>query len=491
MPLVFDGIGKSFPGVRALDGVSFEAREGSVHALMGENGAGKSTLLKILSGAYHPDEGKLVLDGKALVNRSTQDALDAGVAVIYQELQLVPQLSVAENLFLGHMPARMGWMDRKALHEETKRLLALVGEDIRPDTLIGRLPIAQRQMVEIAKALSRDAKAIAFDEPTSSLSSREVDRLFDLIRRLKEEGKIVLYVSHRMDEIFSICDACTVLRDGKHVQTFERLHDITPNDLVRAMVGREVDTLNAYRPRTTGETVLKLDNVMGPGLKQGVSLEVKKGEIVGLFGLVGAGRTEVMNLIAGTARAKSGTITLDGQTFSHLNPQKALKVGIGLCPEDRKKDGIVPIATITDNSNLGVRKGFVIKTKAERDYADQRVKQFRVRTPSIDQKIGNLSGGNQQKVIIGRVMGHDLKVLLLDEPTRGIDIGAKSEVHEIVRQLAETGVAVLLVSSEMPELLGICDRVLVMEGGRLSGELPRSEATQERLLELALPSKTQ
>jgi L-arabinose transport system ATP-binding protein len=491
MPLVFDGIGKSFPGVRALDGVSFEAREGSVHALMGENGAGKSTLLKILSGAYHPDEGKLVLDGKALVNRSTQDALDAGVAVIYQELQLVPQLSVAENLFLGHMPARMGWMNQKTLHDEAKRLLALVGEDIRPDTLIGRLPIAQRQMVEIAKALSRDAKAIAFDEPTSSLSSREVERLFTLINRLKEEGKIVLYVSHRMDEIFEICDACTVLRDGKHVKTFENLGDITPNDLVRAMVGREVDTLNAYRPRPTGEVALKLDNVLGPGLKEGVSLEVKKGEIVGLFGLVGAGRTEVLNLIAGTAKAKSGTITLDGKSFSHLNPQKALKVGIGLCPEDRKKEGIVPIAAVVDNSNLGVRKGFVIKTKAERTYAEERVKQFRVRTPSIDQKIGNLSGGNQQKVIIGRVMGHDLKVLLLDEPTRGIDIGAKSEVHEIVRQLAETGVAVLLVSSEMPELLGICDRVLVMEGGRLSGELPRSEATQERLLELALPTKTQ
>jgi L-arabinose transport system ATP-binding protein len=487
MPLVFEGIDKSFPGVRALDAVSFEAREGAVHALMGENGAGKSTLLKILSGAYRPTGGRLLLDGKELANRTTQEALSAGVAVIYQELQLVPQLSVAENLFLGHFPSKFGWTDRRALHDEARRLLSLVGEDIRPDTPIARLPIAQRQMVEIAKALSRDAKVIAFDEPTSSLSSREVDRLFEVIARLKEEGKILLYVSHRMDEIFRICDACTVLRDGRHVETYERLDEITPDTLVRAMVGREVDTLNAYRPRSVGETALKLVNLEGPGLTQPVNLELRKGEIVGLFGLVGAGRTETLNLIAGTAKARGGAVVLDGESFSALNPQRALKKGIGLCPEDRKKEGIVPIASVTDNVNLGARKKFVVNPRAERRYAQQRVEQFRVRTPSVDQKIGNLSGGNQQKTIIGRVLGHDLKVLLLDEPTRGIDIGAKSEVHEIVRQLAETGVAVLVVSSEMPELLGLCDRILVMEGGRISGELPRSEATQERLLELALP----
>lgn len=490
MPLLFDSIGKAFPGVRALDGVSFEAREGSVHALMGENGAGKSTLLKILSGAYQPSEGRLVLDGKALENRNTQDALDAGVAVIYQELQLVPQLPVAENLFLGHLPSKLGWTDRRKLHDEAARLLALVGETIDPRTPIGRLPIAQRQMVEIAKALSRDAKAIAFDEPTSSLSSREVERLFEVIARLKAEGRVVLYVSHRMDEIFRICDACTVLRDGKHVQTFERLSEITGDDLVRAMVGREVDTLNAYRSRPIGETALRLEGVQGPGLKAPMSFEVKKGEIVGLFGLVGAGRTETLNLIAGTAKARAGTVVLNGESFSKLTPQLALKKGIGLCPEDRKKEGIVAIASVANNVNLGARKSFWVKTGEERAYAQKRVEQFRVRTPSVDQRIGNLSGGNQQKAIIGRVLGHDLKVLLLDEPTRGIDIGAKAEVHEIVRSLAETGVAVLVVSSEMPELLGLCDRILVMEGGRLSGELPRAAATQERLLELALPSKS-
>ena len=467
--------------------MSFEAQEGSVHALMGENGAGKSTLLKILSGAYRPDEGRLVLDGKPLANRTTQEALDAGVAVIYQELQLVPQLSVAENLFLGHLPSTFGWTDRRKLNDEAKRLLALVDESIDPGTPIGRLPIAQRQMVEIAKALSRDAKAIAFDEPTSSLSAREVERLFGVIARLKDEGRIVLYVSHRMDEIFRICDACTILRDGRHVRTFERLGEIAPDDLVRAMVGREVDTLNAYRPRPVGEFVLEVNGLQGPGLREPMSLEVRRGEIVGLFGLVGAGRTETLNLIAGNTRTKRGTLVLDGESLHRLNPQRALHKGIGLCPEDRKKEGIVPVLSVTDNVNLGARRSFVVNPSRERAYAQERVAQFRVRTPSVDAKIGNLSGGNQQKAIIGRVLGHDLKVLLLDEPTRGIDIGAKAEVHEIVRSLAERGVGVLVVSSEMPELLGLCDRILVMEGGRLSGELPRAQASQERLLELALP----
>lgn len=487
MPLLFDGIGKAFPGVQALDNVSFEAVEGSVHALMGENGAGKSTLLKILSAAYAPTTGHLVLDGKSLDNRSTQAALTAGIAVIYQELQLVPQLTVAENLYLGHMPSKLGWVNRREMHAEAVRLLDEIGEDIRPDTLISRLSIAQRQMVEIAKALSRKAKVIAFDEPTSSLSSREVERLFAVIQRLRQEGKIVLYVSHRMDEIFRICDACTVLRDGRHVETYTRLEDITPDDLVKAMVGREVNTLNAYRSRPIGETALRIDALFGPGLSQPISLDVRKGEIVGVFGLVGAGRTEALSLIAGTARARAGKITLDGQSFSSLDPRRALTIGIGLCPEDRKKEGIVPIASVADNINLGVRKHFVVQPAAERAYAQERVTQFRIRTPSVDQRIGNLSGGNQQKAIIGRVLGHQLKVLLLDEPTRGIDIGAKSEVHDIIRGLAESGVAVLVVSSEMPELLGLCDRILVMEGGRLTGNLPRSEATQARLLELALP----
>jgi L-arabinose transport system ATP-binding protein len=345
-------------------------------------------------------------------------------------------------------------------------------------------------MVEIAKALSRDAKAIAFDEPTSSLSTREVDRLFAVIARLKAEGKIILYVSHRMDEIFRICDACTVLRDGRHVRTFDRLGDITPDDLVRAMVGRDVDTLQAYRPRPIGDVALRIDRLVGPGISEPMSFEVKRGEIVGLFGLVGAGRTETLSLIAGTSRARGGAIILDGETFASLDPRKALDRGIGLCPEDRKKEGIVAIASVCDNVNLGNRSHFIVRPNAERQYASDCVKQFGIRTPTVDQRIGNLSGGNQQKAIIARVLGHKLKVLLLDEPTRGIDIGAKSEVHEMIRELAEKGVAVLVVSSEMPELLGLCDRILVMEGGRLRGELDRRDASQEKLLQLALPTTT-
>ncbi|RYG86871.1 ATP-binding cassette domain-containing protein, partial [bacterium] len=278
-----------------------------------------------------------------------------------------------------------------------------------------------------------------------------------------------------------------VLRDGRHVRTFERLGETTPDELVRAMVGRDVDAQGAYRARPLGETALSVQGLQGLGLSAPLDLELRRGEIVGLFGLVGAGRTEALNLLSGNRTPKAGRITLNGRALPPLNPQKALRAGIGLCPEDRKKEGIVPIASVTDNVNLGARKRFVIRASAERAYAQSRVTQFRVRTPSVDQRIGNLSGGNQQKAIIGRVLGHDLKVLLLDEPTRGIDIGAKAEVHEIVRDLAATGVAVLVVSSEMPELLGLCDRILVMEGGRLTGDLPRAEATQERLLELALP----
>lgn len=490
MPLRFEGIGKSFPGVRALDAISFDVREGCVHALMGENGAGKSTLLKILSGALAPTDGTLALDGQPLAIRSTQQALNAGIAVIYQELQLVPQLSVAENLFLGHLPSRFGWKDIGKLHEEARRVLALVGEDIRPETLVGNLPIAQRQMVEIAKALSRDARVLAFDEPTSSLSSREVDRLFELIAKLRSEGKIVLYVSHRMDEIFRICDACTVLRDGKHVQTYDSLEGVTPDDLVRAMVGREIGSLHAYAPRPIGELALQVDALEGPGLTEPVSLEVQRGEIVGVFGLVGAGRTELLSLLSGVTNPRSGGIRVDGHTFRTLNPQLAIRHGVALCPEDRKKQGIVPIATVADNVNLGVRKGFFRKPLKERSAAQEKVEKFNIRTPSIDAKIGNLSGGNQQKAVLGRVLSHPLKVLLLDEPTRGIDVGAKSEIHGMVRSLAESGLAVLVVSSEMSELLGLCDRIIVMEGGRVRGELDHHSATQERLLELALPAST-
>lgn len=464
MPIRFVGMGKSFPGVRALDGVTFSIADGSIHALCGENGAGKSTLLKILSGAYQPDEGQLFLGDTEARFGNPQDALKSGVAVIYQELNLLPELSLAENIFLGHLPsAGGGWVDKTRLHEETRVALQRVGLELSPQTRLGSLSLAQQQMVEIAKALSRDARVIAFDEPTSSLSAREVETLFALIRDLKAQGRAILYVSHRMDEIFDLCDAATVLRDGKHVETFDHLDEIDAGVLVQRMVGRELSDIYGYAPREIGAPVLESHGVT-----------VNAGEIVGIFGLVGAGRTELLEAIYG-------------------EPRNSIKNGICLCPEDRKKDGIVGVRSVAENINLSARRrfsklGFWLDDDAEKQNAMKQVNAMKVKTPSLDQPIGLLSGGNQQKAILGRWLSEDVKVLLLDEPTRGIDIGAKREIYDIVYGLANRGVGVLMVSSELPEVLGVCDRVLIMREGQLVADLPRAEATPETCLALALPT---
>ncbi len=460
----FEGVSKSFPGVRALDTISFSVPGGSIHALMGENGAGKSTLLKILSGAYQPDAGKLVSGEQTLQFSRPSDALRAGIAVIYQELNLLPELSIAENLFLGHLPVTKCFLDAKALQRASKEALERVGLTLHPNTKLGTLSLAQRQMIEIAKALSRDARVIAFDEPTSSLSSREVETLFSLIRELKAQGKAILYVSHRLDEIFSLCDAATVLRDGKQVSTYETLSALTPGQLVQDMVGRELTDIWGWRERKIGEVVLEDES----------GVTVHAGELVGLFGLVGAGRTELLERI-------------------YANPRASIKNGVCLCPEDRKKDGIIALGSVQENINLSARRGFSklgfwLDERAERANATKQIEALSVKTPSPAQPIGLLSGGNQQKAILGRWLSEKVKLLLLDEPTRGIDIGAKREIYEILYAQAEAGVGVLLVSSELPEVLGICDRIYVMREGKLVGELSRAEATPERCLELALPS---
>ncbi|MCB8932903.1 MAG: L-arabinose ABC transporter ATP-binding protein AraG [Fimbriimonadaceae bacterium] len=492
--LEFEGIRKTFPGVVALDDVSFGVGAGSVHALLGENGAGKSTLLKILSGAHRADEGRVLLDGKEKRFRNTQDAIAEGIAVIYQELQLVDDLSVAENLFLGHLPQRFGKVDRHRLFAESGRLLEWVGEALNPRTRLGALPIAQRQMVEIAKALSLDARVLAFDEPTSSLTSREVDRLFEVIRQLRDEGRVILYVSHRMEEIFKLCDAATVFRDGKHVQTWDSLQEVTRDELVRSMVGRDVAAFaEEGEARALGDVALRVADVTGPGVVAPADLAIRKGEIVGLFGLVGAGRTELLKLIYGAAKARSGRVSLHGVELGPHGPGKALATGLAWCPEDRKAEGIVPLASVQDNLNLGVRRrfsplGFVIHPGREHRNALKGVERLGIRASGLRQAVGNLSGGNQQKTILGRVLGHDVEVLLLDEPTRGIDIGAKQEIYAIIRDLARNGAAVLFVSSDLPEVINLSDRVLVMREGALVGELPRGDATPERVLELALPA---
>jgi L-arabinose transport system ATP-binding protein len=490
--LQFEGIAKSFPGVHALDGIDFGVAEGSVHALLGENGAGKSTLLKILSGAYVPTAGTLLLGGRPQAFHSTGEAIAAGVAVIYQELHLAPELSVAENLYLGHLPNRGGWVNRHALLEDARQQLARLGEEIDPRVRVGSLSIAQRQMVEIAKALSRAAKVIAFDEPTSSLTAREYARLFQVIKDLQNQGRVILYVSHRMEEIFAICDAATVLRDGRHVATYPKLAEVAPDALISKMVGRAIEDIFHHRPRPAGLPALAVENLFGPGLREPVSFSVAQGEIVGFFGLIGAGRSELLKLIYGAERTVAGTIEIDGKAVAVTSPANAIRAGIVFCPEDRKKEGIVPIRSVMENLNLSARRshsklGIFVDEKWERENASQHVAALGVKTPSLTQRIGLLSGGNQQKVILARWLSEKVKVIMLDEPTRGIDIGAKSEIYSIIYDLAKQGVGVIVVSSELPEVMGICDRIIVMRQGRFVAEVARAQATAEKILSLALP----
>lgn len=479
-----------------MSNISFRANKGSIHALMGENGAGKSTLLKTLSGLHQPTEGELVVDSKALVFNSATDALEQGIAIIYQELNLVPELSVAENIYLGQLPTKGGSVDVETLNARAREQLKRLGEDFDPSRPLKEFSIGQWQMVEIAKALSRNAQIIAFDEPTSSLSQREIQNLFKVIRELRDDGKIILYVSHRMEEIFDLCDAITIFKDGTHVQTFDDMTDLTHEKLVELMVGREINDIYNYRSRSLGESGLLIENLEGKGLTQPVSLDIRQGEILGLFGLVGAGRTELTRLIFGAEKAQAGQIYIHGQPISVRSPQDAIRAGITLCPEDRKADAIVPILSVEENTNISARPwnlklGGLIDFKWERDNAEQQRKALNVKTASLQQAIGQLSGGNQQKVILGRWLSTDMSVILLDEPTRGIDVGAKSEIYELIFNLAERGVTVLVVSSDLPEVLGISDRVMVMKEGAVTGELQRHEFKEQTALSLAMLGNNQ
>ncbi|MCM2375624.1 L-arabinose ABC transporter ATP-binding protein AraG [Pseudomonas marginalis] len=490
--LRFNGIGKEFPGVKALAQISFEARPREVHALMGENGAGKSTLLKILGGAYIPSSGTLQIGKQTMAFKNAADSIASGVAVIHQELHLVPEMTVAENLFLGHLPSRFGVVNRSLLRKQALACLKGLADEIDPEEKLGRLSLGQRQLVEIAKALSRGAHVIAFDEPTSSLSAREIDRLMAIITRLRDEGKVVLYVSHRMEEVFRICNAVTVFKDGRYVRTFDDMSALTHDQLVTCMVGRDIQDIYDYRPRERGEVALKVDGLLGPGLREPVSLQVHKGEILGLFGLVGAGRTELFRLLSGLTRSTAGSLELCGQKLPLHSPRDAIAAGVLLCPEDRKKEGIIPLSSVAENINISARGahstfGWLLRDGWEKRNADQQIQAMKVKTPNAEQKIMYLSGGNQQKAILGRWLSMPMKVLLLDEPTRGIDIGAKSEIYQIIHNLAASGIAVIVVSSDLMEVMGISDRILVMSEGALTGELTRDQADEARLLQLALP----
>ena len=486
------GISVEFPGVKALKSVDLSVRRGSVHALMGENGAGKSTLLKVLSGVNTPSAGTLQVGGETLSFRNAAEALSAGIAVIYQELNLVPELSVSENLMLGQLPRRAGFVDRARLRERALGVLADLGEPIRPDTLVSRLSIGQRQMVEIGKALLRDARVIAFDEPTSSLSVRETENLKRIVRRLRDDGRAIVYVTHRMGEVFELCDAVTVFRDGACVAAHQDLAGVSQGQIVTEMVGRAIEDIYGYRAREPGPMLLDARGMLGPGVVEPVDFSVRRGEILGFFGLVGAGRTELMRLLCGSVTPSAGTVTLDGKILPGGSTRRAIRAGVALCPEDRKAEGIFPIAGVGENLNVSLRRriahgGIFVNRRDEARNTRDTIARLNVRTRDGNTPIATLSGGNQQKVILGRWLSEDVELLVLDEPTRGIDVGARAQIYGILYDLADAGKGIIVVSSDLPEVMSICDRVIVMREGRAVGALDRADASAERLLQMALP----
>ena len=490
--LEFRHIGKKFGVVRALSDISFACKEGTIHALMGENGAGKSTLLKILAGNYQPSEGEMRINGEPVRFQNTSDALNSGIAIIYQELNLLLESSVAENIYIGQLPVKNGLIDTKTLYANTEKQLKRLGlNDIDPKALLKTLPIGQRQMIEIAKALTREAKIIAFDEPTSSLSSREITKLFEVIKELRSEGRVIIYVSHRMEEIFQISDCITVFKDGQYVQTFNDVKSVSHDDLVRAMVGRNVGDVYGYTPRSHGKVRLEIKELLAPGVKSKINLSVKSGEIVGLFGLVGAGRSELMKAVYGATQVIHGQVLIDGKPVNIKSPSDAISNGLVFCPEDRKADGIIAIHSVRDNINISARRktlslGCLINSDWEKQNAQVGIKNLNIKTPTDETVLMNLSGGNQQKVILGRWLSEEIKCILLDEPTRGIDVGAKNEIYNIIYKIAREGKAVIVVSSDLPEILGISDRVVVMRDGAITGELMHDDATEEKALRLAM-----
>ena len=477
-------IEKAFPGVRALSGVSFDVAAGEVHALLGENGAGKSTLIKIVSGVYQPDSGAILVDGSETRFATPDDARRAGVATIYQELLLFPELTVAENIFLGHSPrAGLGRIDWRRMRADAERLLAsLEIDDLAADQIVGALSVGNRQRVEILRALSHDARILIMDEPTAALTESDVVRLFDIVRRLKARGAGIVYISHRLDEIFAIADRVTVLRDGAYVGA-RKVADTNAAELVQMMVGRRIDNLFPKTVAPIGAPVLEARDLVRRPMTKGVSLTVRAGEIVGLAGLVGSGRSELAQTLFGITPAESGEIRLLGETVRIDSPETARAHGIAYVPEDRGVQGLVRPMSVLHNFSLAAlgalsRAGFIDRA-AERRMAEEGVARFSVKTSSVEEIAGRLSGGNQQKIVLGKWLANDPKFLILDEPTRGIDVGAKAEIHRLMSELAATGVAILMISSELPEVLGMSDRVLVMREGRFVAEFDRAAATSQ------------
>jgi ABC-type sugar transport system ATPase subunit len=488
--LEMSGISKHFPGVKALSDVSIFLDEGEVLGIVGENGAGKSTLMKIVAGVYAPDAGELRLGGAPFAPRQPGDALDAGIIVIHQELSLVPDRSVAENIFLGNLPRdRLGGVRRAALHRRARELLTRVGLSIPPQTRVRHLGVAQQQLVEIARALSREARVIVMDEPTATLTTAEQRILFGTIRTLRAAGVGLVFISHHLEEVFEICDRVTVLRDGAAVDT-RATAQWTEASLIQAMVNRPIDALFPPRHAAIGDILLEVEGLTSTGRFEDVSFQLRAGEVLGLGGLIGAGRTEVLKAIYGALPVSRGRIRVQSREVAVRSPRDAIAAGVALVPEDRKGEGLVLPFPVRANialstlSRLSWLRTVLAQGRIDR-LADKTVSELRIRTPSIRQRVQLLSGGNQQKVVLGRALTTKPRVFLLDEPTRGIDVGAKVEVYRLINALAEQGGAILVVSSDMIELLGLCDRILVMRTGRVAGAVPRAEFSQERIMNFA------
>jgi ribose transport system ATP-binding protein len=490
--LLLTNISKGFPGVQALEGVGFEVRSGEVRALLGENGAGKSTLLKVLSGIYRADTGDIHINGKAADLRTPRAATQAGIALIHQELQQVPELDVAQNMFLGNALTRFGLLtDRNAMRKQAKELLAQLDPSIDVGAKIKTLRVAQRQIVEIAKALLGKARVIAMDEPTSSLTPVEFDKLVGVIEKLKADGVAIIYVSHKLDEVFRVATQATILRDGKKVADVD-LSKTNEDAVVGLMVGRALD-IPPHKSHVKNEVVLSVQDLCRGKDVRGVSFELRRGEVLGVAGLVGSGRTELARLIAGVDTPTSGQMKLNGEKITFSNPRKAIAAGIALLPEDRKKEGIIPLRSMASNAALPslskLTTGSIIRQRELRRRVDEHARSVNLRPLDIERPIRLFSGGNQQKAILCRWLMAGSEILVFDEPTRGIDVGAKGEIYRLIETLVSQGRSVIVISSELPEILRLCDTVLVMRSGQMAGKLSRSELSEEAVMSLAITGK--
>jgi len=480
---------KSFSGVKVLENITFNLEKGEVHALMGENGAGKSTFMKILMGLLSADSGEIILDGEKIQPSNVHDMLKKGISMIHQEILMVPELTVAQNIFLGKEIHRFNWLDENTIYKKTRDLLKTLNVNIDAKAKMKHLSIADKQMVEIAKAISNNAKIIIMDEPTSALSDKEVSTLFAIIKDLTSKGVAIIYISHKMNEIYQISDRITVLRDGQYIAT-KSAQDLPIKDLISMMVGREIEDIFPKMEHTIGETLIRVNNLSQTGKFENINFEVKSGEVLGIAGLVGAGRTEVARAIAGLDEFEEGEIFINETQVTITSPKAAMKLGIGYVSEDRKTLGFIPQLSVKQNITLSslpsLSNSWFVSDTQEEALANQMKNNLKIKASSINQKLIYLSGGNQQKVVIAKVLSSSPRIIILDEPTRGIDIGAKFEIYKLINELKSKGLAIILISSELPEIFGMSDRILVLSKGRQTALLSRQEATQEKVMQYAI-----